>query len=32
MLLRNFTLDSFEALKNYCQETNQRAELHAQSW
>jgi hypothetical protein len=32
MLLRNFTLDAFEAVKNYCEETNQRTELHAQGW
>ena len=32
MLLRNFTLDSFEAIKSYCDETGQLDVLHRQSW
>ena len=32
MALRNFTLDSYEALFNYCEETNQLSRMQAQSW
>lgn len=32
MLLRNFTLDSFEAVKGYCEETGQFAQLRSQPW
>lgn len=32
MLLRNLTLDSFEAAKKYCHETGQFDQLHAQPW
>lgn len=32
MLLRNFTLDSFEAARAYCDETGQLAELKSQPW
>lgn len=32
MLLRNFTLDCFEAVRSYCEETNQSDKLKAQTW
>ena len=32
MLLRNFTLDCFEAVKNYCDETGQLDLLRSQPW
>ena len=32
MMLRNFTLDSFEAVRRYCDETGQRTKLLAQDW
>lgn len=32
MLLRNFTLDSFEAVREYCVETDQMAQMRSQSW
>lgn len=32
MLLRNLTLDSYEALQRYCKDTNQLAQMRAQPW
>ena len=32
MLLRNFTLDNYEALLRYCRGTNQLSKLKTQSW
>ena len=32
MLLRNFTLDSFEIVRKYCIQTNQQNKLHLQPW
>lgn len=32
MLLRNFTLDTFEAVRAYCEETDQLSELRSQPW
>ncbi len=32
MLLRNLTIDSYEALFNYCEQSNQLAQMQAQSW
>jgi hypothetical protein len=32
MLLRNLTTDSYEALFNYCEQTNQLHQMQAESW
>ena len=32
MLLRNFTLDSFESIKSYCRETDKLDQLYSQPW
>jgi len=32
MLLRNFTLDSFEAIKRYCEEMDQVEKMRAEPW
>jgi len=32
MALRNFTLDSYEALFNYCKQTNQLSRMQVQPW
>lgn len=32
MLLRNLTIDSYEALFNYCEHTNQLVQMQMQSW
>ena len=32
MFLRNLTLDSFEAIRNYCDRSSKKSELEAQTW